>query len=475
MSFKTIVKPKFTKVLHLSRFNPYGSLIAFAQSRLLARRTGASLVLLAEQNNREHYRAARDVLCMEPAVTSWMLAMDVEGAPVPPTNLANCPRFGPPPIILRPSREGTLENPYIMDPVSGSRICPNDSEEVLYRFLAAQSSDHHTVLPVKVFSYTSVSVDEILWRCTINATFCNPPLNVSGEPSSCKAIARGSACFRACSALFNLDLLSSTFFPLRPQHSWQHGILQHKKASGIPNGHYPFVFPLFWHNCLLAAPSKLFYPTIVEFAAISGSTVYKNMILLTRRPLHGIEEFSMFDSQVEFKARLHQYTPLILDTEHMELIFRYTIHLWRILTNKPFESPSGELAYFVAPIRADLDLKPDSATRTSVETFISWKEIDDLTSSRVRSLNCANPDEMSSSLLAGVIQDRSHEFTRRFEYGKLRTDLNPLSLIMQERVGARHLSFTDMVGLNHTRKQGRIFRCWSTIAHIDISLKASKT
>jgi hypothetical protein len=362
--------------------------------------------------------------------------MDANGAPVPPISLAHCPRFGAPPIIPGPSHRSTLENPYIVDAVSGSRIYPQDSEEVLYRFMAAQSSSDTVLLPIKVFSYNKASEDEqSIWSCKIDVSFCTPSLNASGEPAACKALARESACFRACSTLFNLNLLPSSFFPLRPQHTWQHGILQPSKAQGITSDHYPLVFPLFWHNCLLAAPSQMFYSTAINFSAVSGSNTYKSMILLTRLPLRGIGDFSVFPSQVETKVSLNQYAPLILSTERLELVFRYTMHLWRILTNKPFESPSGELAYFVAPVRADLKLKTDDTTRTTlIEPLIAWDEVDDLVSSRVRPLNCANVDEMSLDLLAGVLQDRSNEFTRRFEDGNLRKDLNPLSLIMQEQV-----------------------------------------
>lgn len=371
---------------------------------------------------------------MEPSVTSWMLSMGTDGAPIPPIFMAHCPRFSAPPIILSPSRGSTQENPYLLNPVSGSRIYLQDSEEVLYRFLATQTNNRAAMLPIKIFSYDrTVGGGRSARRCTINVPLCTPPLNVSGEPSSCKALARGSACFLACSTLFDLNLLDSSLFPPRPQHTQRHGILQPSKISGT-SGHYPFVFPLFWHNCLLAAPSKAFHPSVVSFLPVSGSGTLKSMILLTRLPLRDMQEFSLFSSQVEIKVALSQYKSLALNTERLELIFRYTIHLLRILCNKPFDAPSGELAYFVIPVRPDSDLVSDDTPHTSVEPFVSWDEIGDLVSSRVRPLNCSSTDEMSLDLLAGVIQDRANEFTRRFEDGKLRKDLNPLSATMREQV-----------------------------------------
>ncbi|KAH7344745.1 hypothetical protein B0J17DRAFT_636693 [Rhizoctonia solani] len=402
-------------------FNPYGSLISFAQSRLLARHSGASLVLLAERGNREHYQAARDILRMENSTLNWVLNMGVDGASIPPKSLTNCPRFGGPSIIISPLRESLCSNPYIQDPITGSRIYLQDSEEALYRFLAT------------TVKYPN---SEDNWLCKIQLDLCDPPLDVAGEPASCKILSRRSACFRTCSSLFSLGILSSCFFPSRPLHTWHQGILQPPKVKVAIDASYPLVLPLFWHNCLLAAPSRLLYPNLVRLCAGSGPGAYKDMLLLTRMPLSDVDEFSLFPNQTELKVSVGQYAPFSLSTEQLELVFRYTLNLWRILGNKPYDSPSGELAYFV--------LKTSRASHmTSIESLISWWEVDDLVSFRVRPLICDNVDEMSLDLLEAVVQDRPNEFTRRFEDAKIRKDLNPLSLIMQDKPGEPQISLLD--------------------------------
>ncbi|CAE6447858.1 unnamed protein product, partial [Rhizoctonia solani] len=433
---------------HVIWFNPYGSLISFAQSRLLARRDGASLVLLAERGSREHYQAARDILHMDNSVSNWILNMGVDGAPVPPKSLAHCPRFNGPSIIINPSCKSSQNNPYILDPISGSRIYLQDSEEVLYRFLAERSNEDLAIIPNKIFSFERSTMDRPIsqssWLCKIQVDLCNPPLNVVGEPSSCKALTRESACFRACSALFDLGILSSCFFPPRPIHTWQHGILQPSKSKVAVDTYYPLVLPLFWHNCLLATPSRLFYPTLIQLCAGSGSGTHRDMLLLTRMPLGAVNEFSLFPNQIELKVSLNQYAPISFNPEQLELIFQYTLHLWRILGNKPYESPSGELAYFVVPLELDSKLKTTYVPHTaSIEPFISWHEVNKLVLSRVRPLRCGNMDEMSLDLLEGVIQDRPNDFTRRFEDAKLRKDLNPLSVIMQDKPGEPKISLLD--------------------------------
>ncbi|KAF8761100.1 PAZ domain [Rhizoctonia solani] len=135
---------------------------------------------------------------------------------------------------------------------------------------------------------------------------------------------------------------------------------------------------------------------------------------------------------------------LSLITEQVELAFRYTLNLWRILGNKQYDSPSGELAYFVLPVKFGPNFEPTRIARTtSIEPCISWQEVNDLVSFRVRPLKCNNVDEMWLDLMNGVIQDRSNEFTRRFENAKLRKDLNPLSLIMQDKPGEPQISLLD--------------------------------
>ncbi|KAG8743606.1 hypothetical protein FRC10_011669 [Ceratobasidium sp. 414] len=120
------------------------------------------------------------------------------------------------------------------------------------------------------------------------------------------------------------------------------------------------------------------------------------------------------------------------------------MYLWRTITNKPFECPSGELAYFVCPVVTNGNLESiDLADPTSVKLFISWEEMDDLVSRRVRPLNSTSVGDIVSDLGGGVIQDRANEFTRRFEGGQLRRDLNPLSRIMTEREGDSMVSLLE--------------------------------
>ncbi|ELU41905.1 dicer-like protein 1 [Rhizoctonia solani AG-1 IA] len=409
---------------------------------------GASLTFLAERGNREHYQVARDILKMDNSIYNWVLNMNVDGAPSPPKPLANCRRFNQYSIIIGPSRESSRESPYIQDPIIGSRIYIQESEEVFYRFLANRAEEDAALIPVKVFSYERVSVENTdlkdHWCCTIRTNSCDPPLEIHGEPSLCKALARSSACFRACFTLFNLGLLPSSFFPSRPLHTWKHGILQPPKNRVAIDTYYPPVLPLFWHNCLLAAPSKLFYPYLIQFSMGSQTGLYPSMILLIRIPLGDIKEFSVFPNQTELKVSLSQCAPLSLITEQVELAFRYTLNLWRILGNKQYDSPSGELAYFVLPVKFGPNFEPTRIARTtSIEPCISWQEVNDLVSFRVRPLKCNNVDEMWLDLMNGVIQDRSNEFTRRFENAKLRKDLNPLSLIMQDKPGEPQISLLD--------------------------------
>ncbi|CAE6449693.1 unnamed protein product [Rhizoctonia solani] len=433
---------------HVIWFNPYGSLISFAQSRLLAYRGGASLVLFAERGNREHYQAARDILHAENSVSNWILNMGVDGAPIPPKPLANCPRFDGPSIIVSPSHESSLNNPHIQDPINGSRIYLRDSEEVLYRFLADRAHEDSALIPTRIFSYEQAPANHPNsrgnWSCKILVDLCDPPLDIVGELSSCKTLARGSVCFRACSALLDRGMLQSSLFPPRPLHTWQHGILQPSKSKVAVDTFYPLVLPLFWHNCLLAAPSKLLYPSLVRLDAESGRGTYKGMALLTRMALGDLDEFPLFSNQTQLKVSLIPYAPLSLNTEQLELVFRYTLNLWRILGNKPYDSPSGELAYFVVPLEPDSKLKTTYDTRTvSIEPFISWQEVNDLVSFRVRPLRRDNIEEMGRALLDSIIQDRPNDFTRRFENAKLRKDLNPLSLIMQEKPGEPQVSILD--------------------------------
>ncbi|KAF8609137.1 hypothetical protein BDV93DRAFT_517997 [Ceratobasidium sp. AG-I] len=429
---------------HVVWFNPHGSLIAFAQSRRFTRDTGANLVIMAERGNREHYRAARDILYMDPLVSAWVNGMDDDGAPIPPVSLAHSPRFGGPPIFLNPSGGSDQEDPYITDPLSGSRIYPKDAVEVLYRYLASQSASDTGLVPVKMFTYERDIQAQGLWSCTVNAPDCDPPLLVTSDHYPSKAAARGSACFKACSARFDLGLLPSSFFPLPPMHTLPNGVPQRGHSEVTPASSYPFASPLFWHSCLLAAPSSVFYPNVVTFSPLSGSHALRSMVFLTRAPLFGVEPFSVFVSQSESKVSLLPCAPLTLSVERIELVFRYSMHLWRAITNKPWESPSGELAYFVCPVSAGSYTKAsDIARTTSVEPLISWEEIDNLVSRRARPLHCATPDEIAQDLAGGMIQDRSNEFTRRLEAGQLCKDLNPLSLVMKEQESGPDMSLLD--------------------------------
>ncbi|QRV75969.1 endoribonuclease Dicer [Ceratobasidium sp. AG-Ba] len=436
---------------HILWFGPPSSLIGFAQSRVLARNTHATVILMTEQGNREHYRAVRDVLHAEPLVLDWIYSMGVSGAPSPPSSLARCPRFDGTPIILTPSRPKVQGNLYIMDPVSGSRIYPKDATEVVYRYLANHPTTSSDLVPARIFTYTVMTQGRELWTCTANLSVCTPPLQISGKACLSKAAARASACFEVCSQLFDQRLLSSHLFPLRPIHTLSHGVLQ----SNGPMDNYPIASPLFWHNCILAGPSRIFYPMVVGFTAPEGTKVHSSMIILTRLPLDKMDSFSIFSSQNESKVDLQPCAPLALATERIQLVFRYTMYLWRAVTNKTFECPSGELAYYVCPVMPGWDFKNAGLTHTtSVEPIIMWQQIENLVLQRVRPLNLMNAGTMAADLAGGVLQDRPNEFTRRFEGGQLRQDLNPLSRIMSEHEGSPAISLLDYYATHRHEFEG---------------------
>ena len=155
------------------------------------------------------------------------------------------------------------------------------------------------------------------------------------------------------------------------------------------------------------------------------------MLILTRRPLPVFEPYDSFFKGVPVTTRLSNAGHVNLSSDQLRNLGLFTLRVCRTIMNKPFISTLDDMLYLFAPMctsAAEMPYVP------SVLDSISWEVVMQSVTAWSISINTETSDTIEQDIEDAIIQDRSVEFTRRYEVVKLRQDMTPHSSIGNDLV-----------------------------------------
>jgi endoribonuclease Dicer len=254
--------------------------------------------------------------------------------------------------------------------------------------------------------------------------------DISSSPCSTLTQARRDACFQACAKLQAEGLLAPRFFrPLLVDAAIGQDEREKKKgAQGTPRKTTSF-----WQQCI-SATAGILYPTQLRFdqqgsvdrmTLPTGSAVF----ILTRQPLPELKPFTLYnwgDSLETSRAVLNRGAPFEITSLQLELLYRYTLRVSRMITNKRFVCEMDQMAYLLAPmvgLPADNLILQSPAPLPVIYTAIAWDQIEMTSTTPVLPFVLEDLEHAPGY----VVQERAHEFTKRFFVTHVRKDLSPLS------------------------------------------------
>ncbi|PPQ64716.1 hypothetical protein CVT24_008343 [Panaeolus cyanescens] len=420
------------KVSLVVRYDLFESQISHAYVRARTRGRESHLVHLIQRGNDAQRRILNRITNIDANMLRWteILSESAESS-VPPDTLRET--INPYHSDSEDEEEGQ-NHTCVKDAITGGRIYIQDATHVVYRY-AAYAASLRMDIPNnhKLFSFEDAESgfdDTHSYRCTINlpGTVIN---GISGEFCPIKALARRSACLRACELLHRSNLLNSKLVPLpsvlRNSHMYDPQIKMLPEAEGTLPGTriYSRKQPDFWVHAPKGIPQTL-YPLIMTVQGSEKCSIpYGPMLILTREPSPELPPFRIFVSGVSLQVHFRRVCSFEIDPERMNETHLYTIRIYRAVMNKALTCSLEDMHYFFLPLSTGWETsKASNLDALDVAGYIPWDDV------RAAAHHWAVPitaEAMEQGLPDTVVQDRWIEFTRRYCVEAIRRDLTPLS------------------------------------------------
>ena len=392
-----------------------------------------------------HRRRLLQITRLDGAMQSWVdSVLQNSESPIPPATMLH----GHDPYLSDSEDEDDPEF-YIKDPTTGGRIRAQNATGIILRFSADISATEGVLeYASALFRFETLhksrkSQTQFICTVTLPPGPHVPP--VSGLPSTSRAHAKRTACYRMCNELFERGLLDPQLFPRsslkiigpkripdisRTLDSAEEDLVATissqlttaNKQSGVHC--YPRKKAGFWEHMLVLKSDSL-YPTVIS---VRGEETYGPLVLLTRAPLPHFSSTKLFDSGFQIVVDQKRGARFDVDAERLHDLYRYTIRIFRSIVNKPLICQLNEMTYFLAPLKTSWPGFSRSQTdRWQIDELVNdipWDLVKLAADNWATELQT---DNLEAALEDAIIQDRWIEYTRRYYALKLRQDLTPLS------------------------------------------------
>ncbi|KAI0303226.1 hypothetical protein BC826DRAFT_984082 [Russula brevipes] len=407
------------------RYDLFDSQLSYANCLARTRGKGSYLIHMMQRDCDSHRRRLLQITRLDDTTRTWVdnVLQDQEGSIPPVTMLDSHDPY------LSDSEGEDDSAAYIKDPTTGGRIrgVPVHSS-ALFRF--------------ETISMSWGSQSQFICTVTLPSRTHVPP--ASGPPSTSRAHARRTACYRMCNQLLERGMLDPQLFPRSPlkiigkrsipdvsrtldctedliaTRPSQPAVAS--KQTGVHG--YPHKKPTFWENSI-ALKSDGLYPTVIS---IRGEETYGPLVLLTQVPLPRMSSLKLFDSGFRMTVELIRGARFDVDAERLQDLYRYTIRVYRSIVNKPLICQLEEMPYFLAPLKTSwsgFSRSPaDHWPEAEIVSDIPWDLVKLAADNWVTGLET---EDLEASLEDAIIQDRWIEYTRRYYALRIRRDLTPLS------------------------------------------------
>jgi endoribonuclease Dicer len=421
----------------------FESQVSHAYVRACTRGRESHLVHMMERNNEVHRHTLTKITQLDTDMLRWTETLAASPhSSIPPCTLQETGRRYP------SDSEDDDTTVFIKDPTTSGRIYLQDATSVIYRFASSMVSQNIGMTPgERLFKFDHERKEfgaPRTYICTVLLPG-TPANGVSGSPSTSRAHARRSACYRACEEFLMAGILDYRLFPLRFDplddiqlaESLSSQNFLDKKTSGTRL--YPRKQPEFWTNTE-SASLTLLYPTIILTNDPEGSSQPRTpFLIITRESLPDLASFNLFCSTVPTRIDFRRGAAFWVDANRLHDLHLYTVRLSRVVSNKPYACDMAKMVCFFAPLTRKYMSAMPNVTLPSVVEFIPWDLVALAGRDYAIPLMTGSFEELQHDVEDAVIQDRWVEFTRRYDAVRMRPDLTPLSKPLDSPV--RHLYF----------------------------------
>ncbi|CAG8495182.1 4853_t:CDS:2 [Diversispora eburnea] len=311
---------------------------------------------------------------------------------------------------------------------TGAYLSHESAVSLIYYYCSRLPGDSY-FFPQPEFKFERKSGGHV---CTLTLPNNAPIRTVTSEISGSRSKAKKATAFEACLQLYNKKALNDHLLPevewIEEDHEMakptkdEHGLIEGARKS---KREYLRKSPDLWNieeeeNPKI--PEKL-YGTL--FILDSGNDEmfdgqsYRTLCLLTRKKFPEVPPIKLYFHGVSKILNVMAYsTPIQIELEKLEIIFKFTMRTFTSIVNKEFKCEFENFPYLIAPLVKNAPINEHSLD------LIDWEELEKAVNNKHLPIDIDNISKLEDA----VIIDYSDNLRRYFAQG-IQYDLNPSSPI----------------------------------------------
>ncbi|KAI9821879.1 MAG: Dicer-like protein 1 [Pycnora praestabilis] len=343
------------------RFDLYGTLIQYIQSRGRARHANSKYVHMVERNNKVHHQAVTDVRSAETVMRQFCKSL-------PADRLLQGNDYD-----LDESLIGERSLRTYTEVATGAKLTYGSSLAVLAHFVVCLPCDNETTLQ----STFVMSVQDGKFICEVILPEKSPVRFATGRPALKKSIAKRSAAFEACIMLRKGKYLDGNLLPTYTKQlpAMRNALLALSMKK--MNLYDMRLKPSIWEQSWGTTPDKLFLTVLELGTPQSLGRPYQPLALLTRKKLPCLPPFLLHLDAGLSSQVVSTSMAISIGISDLELsqLTSFTLRIFRDVFNKLYEFDQDKMSYWLAPICWGSNTPLLDPETTQMTRLIDWKTI----------------------------------------------------------------------------------------------------
>ncbi|KAJ6262023.1 hypothetical protein Dda_2825 [Drechslerella dactyloides] len=341
------------------RFDLYGTMIQYIQSRGRARHNTSMYIHMVETDNWGHKQIVQDGQEAEKIMKEFCKKL-------PEDRLLD---KEPPNESLGPDPTDDLS--YIV-PETGAKLTLNSSMQILNQFV--DRLGHEEGMTAERAIYIIEPIPGNGFRCEIKLPTLSPIRSVEGSSNRSKSRAKQLAAFEACKQLHARNFLDNYLMPIyvekvRPLMANAHLAVDSHRTNVYPSR----IKPSFWERKEPPIPTKLWATCITLREPQQLGKASQGICLLTREKPPKFPSFPLYFDRggTSFVDCVTMDEPISC-AGRIDKFNKFTFRFFVDIFNKEFEILTEALPYWVLPVK----LNKAATSGSAMDDLIDWDLVD---------------------------------------------------------------------------------------------------
>ncbi|CAG8741190.1 35674_t:CDS:2 [Gigaspora margarita] len=367
------------------RFDFFNTLRAYIQSRGRARRKDSKYIVMVENNNLKEYGLLREMKQAEKDMKDWCQML----------------------------------------PEDRALLSYESAISLIYYYCSKLPGDNFCILrpDFKIERENGGG-----FTCRLSLPNNAPIRLVSSEVSTSRSNAKKAAAFKACLQLYEKKALNDHLLPeiewIEEDHEMkkdEYGLVEGARKS---KREYELKTPDLWNieeEEMSSIPDKI-YVTILKLELEDekyDGQYYRTMCLLTRKQFPDVSPITLYFHGVAKVMNVIPHSiPISIESEKLEIIFKFTLRIFTSITNKEFECEFEKFTYLVAP------LVRNAPINENFFDYFDWEGMKKAVTEKQLPIDLDNISDLEDAVIIDYSDNLRRYFVQTICY-----DLNPLSPI----------------------------------------------